>query len=222
MALKYGGEHVKAWHTNFPMGFPPPVTRPVAYLKHMVTPYTAAEKAGLQKSQEFDKQGRGYYMEQATQPQTLGYSLADSPVGLLGWIYEKLLSWTDKYPWTDDEVLTWISIYLFSRAGPAASIRIYYETYQSGDSLQLARQRPSIPMGISVFPAELIVRPLSWYTTNGNLVFSNTSHTKGGHFAAWEAPDALAKDLRKMYGKGGPAFSVVPGKTGYDSAPARL
>ncbi len=64
--------------------------------------------------------------------------------------------------------------------------------------------------------------PTRWYTSNGNLIFSNTSYTKGGHFAAWEAPDALVKDLRTMYGKGGPAFSVVPGKTGYDSAQARL
>ena len=47
--------------------------------------------------------GRGYYVQQATRPQTLGYSLADSPVGLLAWIYEKLVDWSDKYPWTDDE-----------------------------------------------------------------------------------------------------------------------
>jgi hypothetical protein len=45
----------------------------------------------------------GYYAEQSTKPQTLGYSLADSPVGLLAWIYEKLVTWTDSYPWTDDE-----------------------------------------------------------------------------------------------------------------------
>ena len=48
-------------------------------------------------------EGRGYNIEQSTQPQTLGYSLADSPAGLLGWIYEKLVNWTDNYPWSDDE-----------------------------------------------------------------------------------------------------------------------
>ena len=47
--------------------------------------------------------GRGYLTQQSTRPQTLGYGLSDSPVGLLGWIYEKLVAWTDKYPWTDDE-----------------------------------------------------------------------------------------------------------------------
>ena len=49
------------------------------------------------------KKGMGYFKEQSTQPQTLGYSLADSPAGLLAWIYEKLVNWTDGYPWTDDE-----------------------------------------------------------------------------------------------------------------------
>ena len=67
------------------------------------------------------KKGLGYFKEQSTQPQTLGYSLADSPAGLLAWIYEKLVNWTDGYPWTDEEgtrvsrlpfigsmVLTWL------------------------------------------------------------------------------------------------------------------
>lgn len=50
-----------------------------------------------------DVDGRGYWVQQATKPQTLAYALADSPVGLLGWIYEKLVAWTDGYPWTDEE-----------------------------------------------------------------------------------------------------------------------
>lgn len=51
----------------------------------------------------FRSEGRGYFEEQSTQPQTLGYSLADSPAGLLAWIYEKLNNWSDAYPWSDDE-----------------------------------------------------------------------------------------------------------------------
>ncbi len=73
------------------------------FLQYLVTRLTPAEKAGLEKSQRFQKEGRGYFMQQSTQPQTLGYGLADSPAGLLGWIYEKLIKWTDDYPWTDDE-----------------------------------------------------------------------------------------------------------------------
>jgi len=52
---------------------------------------------------KFFEAGMGYYALQSTKPQTLGYSLADSPVGMLAWIYEKLVTWTDSYPWEDDE-----------------------------------------------------------------------------------------------------------------------
>jgi hypothetical protein len=60
-------------------------------------------RADLQRSYEFQKQGIGYSEMHRTRPQTLGYSLSDSPVGLLSWIYDKLVNWTDVYPWTDDE-----------------------------------------------------------------------------------------------------------------------
>jgi len=76
---------------------------PFQYLITLFTPYTEAEKAGLKRTEWFNTEGRGYNLEQSTQPQTLGYSLADSPAGLLGWIYEKLVNWTDNYPWDDDE-----------------------------------------------------------------------------------------------------------------------
>ena len=76
---------------------------PLLYLQHLVTPYTAVEQAGMKRMRAFNATGRGYSAEQCTKPQTLGYSLADSPVGLLAWIYEKLVGWTDGYPWDDDE-----------------------------------------------------------------------------------------------------------------------
>ncbi|KAI4281401.1 MAG: hypothetical protein L6R38_003735, partial [Xanthoria sp. 2 TBL-2021] len=68
---------------------------------------TATERAGLDRSAWFQTEGSSYSSIQGTKPQTLGYSLHDSPVGLLAWIYEKLHDWTDSYPWTDDEILTW-------------------------------------------------------------------------------------------------------------------
>jgi hypothetical protein len=67
------------------------------------SPLTEREKAGLEKTAWFRRVGTGYLIQQSTQPQTLGYSLADSPVGLLAWIYEKLVTWSDAYPWSDDE-----------------------------------------------------------------------------------------------------------------------
>ena len=76
---------------------------PLLLLSHLVLPYSPAEKEGLARSEWYFKSGSGYVAEQTTQPQTLGYALADSPVGLLAWVYEKLVNWTDAYPWTDDE-----------------------------------------------------------------------------------------------------------------------
>jgi hypothetical protein len=134
------------------------LSNPLVYLQNMIMPYSTRDKAGFARRNSFEQKGRGYFQQQSTQPQTLGYSLADSPVGLLAWIYEKLHNWTDSYQWTDDEILTWISLYYFSRAGPAASVRIYYEVQQAGDRSQKP-QKTKVPMGISYFPKELAQAP---------------------------------------------------------------
>ncbi|KIY71286.1 alpha/beta-hydrolase [Cylindrobasidium torrendii FP15055 ss-10] len=162
----------------------------------------------------FDQTDRAYASEQGTKPQTIGYSLTDSPVGLLAWIYEKLVSWTDDYAWTDDEVLTWIAIYLFSRAGPAAACRTYYEYMKHTKPRTEGKWYTSIPSGISYFPKEIQSTPRIFQRVNANLMFE-AEHDKGGYFAATEQPGFLEGDLRKLFGKGGPAFGVVKGKTGY-------
>jgi hypothetical protein len=79
---------------------------PLGYLKYLFTPYTSREIQGITATQNFFKTGMGYFAEQSTKPQTLGYSLMDSPVGMLAWIYEKLVAWTDSYPWLGDESTT--------------------------------------------------------------------------------------------------------------------
>lgn len=82
---------------------------------------------GLLRGLAYVSGGNDYYRLQSSRPQTVAYCLEDSPVGLLGWMYEKLVHWTDAYPWTEDEILTWVSVYWFSRAGPGASVRTYFE-----------------------------------------------------------------------------------------------
>ncbi|KAJ7159998.1 Alpha/Beta hydrolase protein [Mycena crocata] len=203
----YGGKHVKAWFTNTPIGAPPEAgTAPTL---------TAKEGQRLAKNNKFF-QSAGYLRLQQTTPQTIGYSLADSPAGLLAWIYEKLVNWSDDYPWSDDEVLTWVSIYWFSRAGPTASLRIYFEAENRNFEAIFAipKQPPTIPVGISHFSNDTIGFPKSWTRAMGNVVFDG-EHESGGHFPAHERPQDLAGDLRQMFGKGGPAFGVVPAKTGY-------
>ncbi|KAH9943916.1 alpha/beta-hydrolase [Amylocystis lapponica] len=215
LAELYGHKYVKAWHTNFPFGTAPSLTKnPFRYLLYMVTPYSAEERAWLAQTVKFQQTGAGYNRLQSTRPQTLGYSLADSPVGLVAWIYEKLVTWTDGYPWTDDEVLTWISIYWFSRAGPAASVRIYMEVAKDRAKGTLGTRYSTIPLGLSYFPKELVRVPQAWARTLGNVV-QESLHEHGGHFAAYERPEELSDDVRKMFAKGGPAHGVVPGKNGY-------
>lgn len=155
---------------------PPPSfwSSPLLWFRSLITPLTDYERLGLERTAQFRTKWYGYVSQQSTKPQTLGYSLADSPVGLLAWIYEKLITWTDDYPWTDDEskcndftswydeiltiswigpVLNWISIYYFSRPGPAASVRIYAEALRAGDWAR--RPYVPIPSGLSFFRMEL-------------------------------------------------------------------
>jgi hypothetical protein len=76
---------------------------PIQFIKFLITPFTPSEREGLANFMAFQAQGDGYFKVQSTRPQTLGYGLADSPVGMLAWIYEKLVKWSDSYPWTDEE-----------------------------------------------------------------------------------------------------------------------
>lgn len=203
-------QHVLASHLNFVRVSKPPTLSesPTQYLKHAVLPYSAAEKKGLARTDWFLKQGYGYNLEQSTRPHTLGFALADSPVALLAWIYEKLHDWTDDYPWTDDEILAWISIYAFSTAGADASVRIYYENMQQGTYIKGNEYVANVLLGLSYFPQDLVVPPSTWGHTLGPVVFEKR-HEDGGHFAAYERPDKLVDDLRAMFGRGGGAESVT-------------
>lgn len=69
----------------------------------LTAPFNATLKAQFETAQRFRTRGMGYFIIQATKPQTLGYGLADSPLAVLGWIYEKLHKGVDNYPWTEDE-----------------------------------------------------------------------------------------------------------------------
>ncbi|KAH9018193.1 Alpha/Beta hydrolase protein [Lactarius deliciosus] len=207
-ASLYGPKHVKASHTNLPMSDPPKLFKnPIVLLKCLIMSFTSREREAAARTRDFFENRAGYFAVQSTKPQTLGYSLADSPVGLLAWVYEKLVTWTDAYPWTDDEVLTWISIFLFSRAGPAASIRLYYELARTGELTKFPKT--TVPVGLSFFPKDLVRFPKVLLRSKGRIVFES-EHEVGGHFAAYEQPEALVGDLRKMFGKSGPAAGIVP------------
>lgn len=217
LAINYGKKHVKAQHlNNTAPAEPTESTFPDLHSKCQSTPLSKGELAGLGRTQQFNTEGNGYYKKQSTKPQTVGYFMTDSPVGLLAWIYEALHDWVDGYAWTDDEVLTWISIYYFSKPGPAAASFVYYAIeHRSLNAFAASGAYADVPVGVSRFPGDLILLPKLWNHTLGPIVFER-EHTKGGHFAAWERPDAIVGDLREMFGREGGAFGVVQGRNGFD------
>ncbi|KAI1413686.1 alpha/beta-hydrolase [Hypoxylon sp. FL1857] len=206
MGLQYPS-HVVASHVNFILAKPPsPLRSPLLVLQYALGWYSAHEKAGLKRTGWYRSEGNGYGQIQTTKPHTPGFALADSPVALLAWVYEKLKDWTDEYGWTDDEVLTWVSIYQFSEAGADANLRIYYEArHKPGggeDLTKILEWNGKVPLGISYFPRDVIVLPSSWGRTLGPVVFE-TRHEEGGHFAAFEKPEVLVGDLKKMFARKG-------------------
>ncbi|KAF8494531.1 Alpha/Beta hydrolase protein [Gautieria morchelliformis] len=214
IAQIYGGRYCKASHTNMPFGLRPQLlTNPFLYLKHLLTPYTATEKAGLARFAWFRERGSGYAALQSTQPQTVGYSLNDSPVGLLAWIYEKSLPGLMGIR-TDDEIITWVSIY----GSPVAACGLAADLLRSRTHRRMGplcadcpTSRPHRHIALS----QRTLRPAKDVDAHSRQCLFIGEYTKGGHFAAYERPQELVGDVRAMFRKGAMAFGVVPGKTGY-------
>ncbi|KAI1500988.1 alpha/beta-hydrolase [Biscogniauxia marginata] len=208
-------QSLRALHLNLIVATPPPLTAPISFVKflttHLLNRYTSQESLGLQRAQAFQGDGNGYFEIQKQRPRTIGVALTDSPVGLLTWIYDKLVTWTDEYPWTDQEVCEWISIYWFSRAGPAASIVIYHETFKGDWVSSAATYTQGTKVGFSYFPKEMFRTPSLWNTQIGDVVFEK-EHERGGHFAALEQPKALVDDPKVMFKPGGKAIGAFEKK----------
>jgi hypothetical protein len=160
------------------------------------------EKTQLERSRNFTKEGSGYFAIHTTRPMALAYAMTDSPVGLLAWIYDKLTLWTDNYQWTPDEILTWVSIYYFSTAGPGASFNTYYTNQHRKpvSAFEMVGEYIDSLLGISRFEKEILNMPKLWNKMLGPIVFER-EHDRGGHFAAFEVPELLAGDVREWAGK---------------------
>ncbi|KAH9035720.1 Alpha/Beta hydrolase protein [Lactarius pseudohatsudake] len=144
----------------------------------------------------------GYFAEQSTKPQTLGFRSACSH-GYTRSSSRGIGQMRTPGPKTK----FWVSIYWFSRAGPATCVRIYYELAQVGQVVSFPQT--TVPVGLSYFPKDLVQFPRVWLRTQAKIVFES-EHEVGGHFAAYEQPEALVGDLREMFGKSGPATAIVP------------
>ena len=176
-------------HVNMPVARPAP--------EDLAAPSEAEQRAlaALQHYQDWDS---GYSKQQSTRPQTVGYALVDSPVGLAAWVFEKMWAWTDNAgsPFDAlgrDAILDNVMLYWLPATG-ASSARLYWESFA-----RFGEGTVAIPSGVSQFPKEIIPAPRKWaerrYT---KLVYWNQLD-KGGHFAAWEQPDLFVSELRACF-----------------------
>ena len=171
---------------------------------------TEQERAALEQTKTFRASGFGYFLEQATRPQTIGYALLDSPVALAAWMldhdtdaYEKISrAFVDGQPsggLTRDHILDNITMYWLTGTGASAA-RSYWE---SGRAQADAAGRPppevSLPVGFTTFPGEIFRAPRSWVEKGyPQLTYFNEA-AKGGHFAAWEEPELFATEIRAAF-----------------------
>jgi pimeloyl-ACP methyl ester carboxylesterase len=169
------------------------------------------EKAALAAIKAFQTSGDGYFVEQSTRPQTIGYALLDSPVALAAWMvdhdtdaYYKIADvFTDDKPsgnLTRDHILDNVTTYWLTGTGATAA-RSYWEAY--GPDAPAAGQKPlpasSIPFAFTTFPGEIWRTPRSWVEASyPNVVYFNEVD-KGGHFAAWEEPELFATEIRAAF-----------------------
>lgn len=176
-------------HLNMPIG------RPEAEDLENPTPAELKALAALKYYQDWDS---GYSTQQRTRPQTVGYGLVDSPVGLAAWIFEKMWAWTDNQgsPYdalSRDQILDNIMLYWLPATG-ASSARLYWESFAS-----FVPQEIALPVAVSAFPKEILPTPLKWAERNYKRLVHWGTMDKGGHFAAWEQPDAFVAELRTAF-----------------------
>jgi pimeloyl-ACP methyl ester carboxylesterase len=173
---------------------------------------TDEEKAALAALATFRASGFGYFLEQATRPQTIGYALLDSPLALAAWLldhdtdsyYKISHAFVDGQPagnLTRDHILDNITLYWLTRTGASAA-RSYWESGQAQAAGQASGQAPpdvSLPVGFTQFPDEIFRAPRSWVEQSYPNVIYFSKADKGGHFAAWEQPELFSEEMRASF-----------------------
>jgi len=190
-------------HVNMPGTVPPDVLRHLRNFDPAPAALSWSEKIAYHRLLHFYRDGFGYAAMMNQSPQTIGYALADSPVAMAAYYYDKFAEWTDSggHPegvLTYDEMLDAISLYWLTNTGTSSS-RSYWEGAQAGGGPFDAFDIPTVPVAVTVFPAEIYPAPRSWAEKAfGNLIYWNEAD-KGGHFASWEQPELFTQELRAAF-----------------------
>lgn len=185
--------HCAAIHVTMPIVEPDPDT---------MSDLTDRERSALEGMAFYSEWDSGYSKQQSTRPQTLGYGLADSPVGQMAWIIEKFYAWTDcerdgtRHPenvLSRDELLDNVMLYWLNNSA-ASSARLYWESFHNPN-----RDPIHMPTGCSIFPREIFRSSRRWAERRfSNLIYWNEPD-RGGHFAALEQPDLFVEEVRNCF-----------------------
>jgi pimeloyl-ACP methyl ester carboxylesterase len=173
---------------------------------------TEAERAALEQTKTFRASGFGYFLEQATRPQTIGYALLDSPLALAAWMldhdtdaYQKISrAFVNRQPsggLTRDHILDNITVYWLTGTGASAA-RSYWESGRAQALAAAAGQAPpqvKLPVGFTTFPGEIFRAPRSWVELGYPTLTYFNEAGRGGHFAAWEEPELFATEIRAAF-----------------------
>jgi pimeloyl-ACP methyl ester carboxylesterase len=173
---------------------------------------TEEERAALEAINTFTTSGFGYFLEQSTRPQTIGYALLDSPVALAAWMldhdtdsYQKISrAFLDGQPaghLTPDRIVDNITLYWLTGTGASAA-RWYWELGQAQAKALAAGQalpEVQVPVGFTTFPGEIFRAPRSWVETSYPSLTYFNQVDRGGHFAAWEEPELFASEVRAAF-----------------------
>jgi pimeloyl-ACP methyl ester carboxylesterase len=173
---------------------------------------SAQERAAHDALNTFTTDGFGYFLEQSTRPQTIGYSLLDSPIGLAAWLldhdtdsyYKISRAFVEDEPvgnLTRESIVDNITLYWLTGTGASAA-GWYWEFGRAQAAARAAGEAPTgikVPVGFTTFPGEIWAAPRSWVeTVYPGLAYFNEA-AKGGHFAAWEEPELFAQEVRAAF-----------------------
>ena len=161
-------------------------------------PLTEAEIAYRARAATWEADEGAYEHLHYTKPQTLAFALNDSPVGLASWIVEKFHAWSDHGPdllatFPADMLLDNLMIYWATQT-IGSSMRHYYDSAHFRPAAR-PEDRVVVPTAISMWPKDLVHAPREWAERSYN-VQRYTTQAHGGHFPAWEEPEAYTRDLR--------------------------
>ncbi len=181
-------DRVAGLHSFTP--YVPEPAEPTAY-----GPVTEEEQRWLAARGDFFRRGRGYSIQQATRPQTVGYVLTDSPVAQLCWLLDKFWAWTDhdgdvRSALSDERMLDLVTFYWLS-ATAGSSARFYWENEPPDNSGTVG-----VPSAVTIFPADMDKVPRSWVASRFTDLRSYRTADRGGHFPMLEVPDRYVDEVR--------------------------